>query len=63
MLLSGSGNVSLYAAQKLLQIGAVVLTLSDSKGYVYEPEGFSQEALDQVGFRVQVTSSAPLFDS
>ncbi len=52
MLVSGSGNVSLYAAKKLLEIGAVVVTLSDSHGYVYEPEGFSQEALDQVRARM-----------
>ena len=32
-----------YAAEKCLQLGATVITLSDSTGYVHEPEGFTQE--------------------
>jgi len=47
-LISGSGNVAQYAAEKLLQLGAVVLTLSDSTGYIYEPEGFTMEQVQQV---------------
>lgn len=43
MLISGAGNVATYAAEKLLELGATVLTLSDSTGYVYEPEGFTKE--------------------
>jgi glutamate dehydrogenase (NADP+) len=46
-LISGSGNVAQYAAEKLLELGAVVLTLSDSSGYVYEPAGFTTEQLQQ----------------
>lgn len=48
-LVSGSGNVAQYAALKLLEYDAVVLTMSDSTGYVYEPNGFSKEQIEQVG--------------
>lgn len=44
MAISGAGNVATYAAEKCLQLGATVITLSDSTGYVYEPEGFTKEA-------------------
>lgn len=47
-LISGAGNVAQYCAQLLLEKGAVVLSLSDSKGYVYEPNGFSKNQLEQV---------------
>lgn len=47
-LVSGSGNVAQYAAEKLLQLGATVLTLSDSTGYLYEPNGFTMEQIQQV---------------
>ncbi|KAF6258661.1 hypothetical protein COO60DRAFT_1622128 [Scenedesmus sp. NREL 46B-D3] len=45
---SGSGNVAQYAAEKLIELGAVVLTLSDSTGYVYEKDGFTLEQVHQV---------------
>jgi len=45
---SGSGNVAQYAALKLLEYNAVVLTMSDSTGYVYEPNGFTREQIEQV---------------
>jgi len=48
-LVSGSGNVAQYAAEKLLQLGAVVLTMSDSTGYIFEPNGFTMEQIQQVG--------------
>jgi glutamate dehydrogenase/leucine dehydrogenase len=48
-LVSGSGNVAQYAAEKLLQLGATVLTMSDSTGYIYEPNGFTMEQVQQVG--------------
>ena len=35
-MISGSGNVSLFAAEKLLEYGAKVITLSDSNGTIYE---------------------------
>jgi len=47
-LVSGSGNVAQYAAQKLVELGARVLTLSDRDGFIYEPEGFPSERLDEV---------------
>jgi glutamate dehydrogenase (NADP+) len=47
-LISGSGNVATYCAQKLLQKGAKVLTLSDSNGTVYAKEGLTREQLDWV---------------
>lgn len=42
---SGSGNVAQYAAQKALQLGAKVLTMSDSNGYVHDPDGIDEEKL------------------
>lgn len=41
--ISGAGNVATYAAEKCIELGATVITFSDSTGYVYEPEGFSKE--------------------
>lgn len=43
---SGDGNVAQYAVQKLLQLGAKVVTMSDSTGYIYEKDGITQEKLD-----------------
>ncbi len=45
VLVSGSGNVSLYAAEILLEMGATVLSLSDSNGTIYEPNGFTKEQI------------------
>ncbi len=45
VVISGSGNVAQYAAQKAIQLGAKVVTLSDSSGYVHDPEGIDQEKL------------------
>ena len=38
VVISGSGNVAQYAAEKVLQLGGKVLTLSDSGGYIYDKE-------------------------
>lgn len=46
--ISGSGNVALYAAEKVLQLGGKVVTLSDSDGYIYDPDGIDREKLDYV---------------
>jgi len=46
--ISGSGNVAQYALQKLLELGAIPITLSDSAGYVVEPNGFTKEGLEVV---------------
>ena len=40
---SGSGNVAQYAAKKAMQLGAKVVTLSDSNGYIYDPDGLDEE--------------------
>lgn len=47
-LVSGSGNVAQYTTEKLLQLGAKVVTLSDSNGYIYNEEGITREKLDFV---------------
>ena len=48
VLISGSGNVAQYAAQKAMRLGAKVVTLSDSDGYVHDPEGLDEEKLAYV---------------
>lgn len=45
VVISGSGNVAQYAAEKAIQLGAKVLTLSDSEGYIYEKEGIDEKKL------------------
>ena len=47
-IVSGSGNVALSVARALVDAGAVPITLSDTSGYVYEPDGFTHDMLDQV---------------
>ena len=39
VVVSGSGNVAIYAAQKITEMGAKVVAMSDSNGYIYDPEG------------------------
>ena len=46
--ISGSGNVSQYAAEKAVQLGAKVVTLSDSSGYIYDEEGIDAEKLAHI---------------
>lgn len=45
---SGSGNVAIYTVEKLLELGAIPLTMSDSTGYIYEPNGITTEILEYV---------------
>ncbi len=45
IVISGSGNVAQFAAEKCIQLGGRVLTLSDSSGYIFDPEGIDQEKL------------------
>jgi len=45
VVISGSGNVAQYAAEKSLELGAKVVTLSDSAGYIYDKEGIDTEKL------------------
>ncbi|MCG8373905.1 MAG: glutamate dehydrogenase, partial [Balneolales bacterium] len=47
-LISGSGNVSIYAAEKALQSGAKVVTMSDSGGTMYDPDGIDFEKLEYI---------------
>ncbi len=44
-VVSGSGNVAQYAVEKLISMGAKVVTMSDSSGFVYDPAGFDAEKL------------------
>ena len=48
VLVSGSGNVAQYTTEKLIQLGAKPVTLSDSDGYIYDPDGITREKLDYV---------------
>lgn len=45
VLVSGSGNVAQYTVEKLIQLGAIPVTLSDSNGYIYDPDGIDAEKL------------------
>jgi len=45
-VVSGSGNVAIYAIEKLIELGSKVVTASDSGGYVYDPAGFTKEKLE-----------------
>lgn len=47
-LVSGSGNVAQYTCQKLIELGAIPVSLSDSDGYIYDPEGITEEKLAYV---------------
>jgi glutamate dehydrogenase (NADP+) len=47
-LVSGAGNVAEYTVEKLNQLGAKVVTVSDSKGFVYDPDGINQERLEYI---------------
>ncbi|MEA4984271.1 NAD(P)-specific glutamate dehydrogenase [bioreactor metagenome] len=46
--ISGSGNVATYTAEKVLELGGKVITLSDSNGYIYDPDGITKEKLEYV---------------
>lgn len=45
VIISGSGNVAQYTAEKCIEVGAKVLTMSDSEGYIYDPAGIDKEKL------------------
>jgi glutamate dehydrogenase (NADP+) len=47
-VISGSGNVATHAAEKIVQLGGKVLTLSDSGGFIHDPDGITQEKIDWV---------------
>ncbi len=46
--ISGSGNVAQYAVEKCISYGAKVVTMSDSNGFIYDPEGFNTEKIEFV---------------
>lgn len=46
--ISGSGNVAIYAAEKASQLGAKIVTMSDSNGYIYDPEGIDLDAVKEI---------------
>ena len=46
--ISGSGNVATYTAEKVIELGGKVVTLSDSNGYIYDPDGIDKEKLEYV---------------
>lgn len=48
VVISGSGNVAQYAAEKAIQLGAKVVTFSDSSGYIFDPAGIDEEKLAYV---------------
>ncbi len=45
VLVSGAGNVAQYTMEKLIQLGAIPMTCSDSDGYIYDPDGIDAEKL------------------
>ena len=50
VVISGAGNVAQYAAEKAMQLGAKVVTLSDSDGFVYDPDGLNEEKIEYVKY-------------
>lgn len=48
VVVSGAGNVAIYAAEKAQELGAKVLALSDSNGYVYDPEGIKLDIVKRI---------------
>ncbi len=47
-LISGAGNVAIYAAEKVIELGGKVLTMSDSNGYIYDPEGIDLDLVKEI---------------
>lgn len=48
VLVSGSGNVAIYACEKAMELGAKVVAMSDSAGYVYDPNGIDLDLMKQI---------------
>ena len=48
VVISGSGNVAIYATEKCQQLGAKVVALSDSNGYVYDPNGIQLDIVKDI---------------
>ncbi|WP_339922395.1 NADP-specific glutamate dehydrogenase [uncultured Cyclobacterium sp.] len=67
-LVSGAGNVSQFAIEKLLHEGAKVVAFSDSTGFIHDPEGMTEEKLDYLktvknGQRKSIAAFAEKYDS
>jgi glutamate dehydrogenase (NADP+) len=65
--ISGSGNVSQYTVEKCIEVGAKVVTLSDSEGFIYDPKGIDKKKLNYImelknGRRGRVREYAKKFD-
>ena len=48
VVVSGSGNVAIYAAEKAMSLGAKVVAMCDSNGWIYDPEGVDLDAIKQI---------------
>jgi len=48
VVVSGSGNVAIYATEKAQQLGAKVVTMSDSNGYIYDPDGIKLDTVKKI---------------
>ena len=48
VVISGSGNVAIYACEKAMQYGAKVVAMSDSNGYIYDPNGINLDVVKQI---------------
>lgn len=48
VVISGSGNVAIYAAQKAMELGAMVVAMSDSNGYVYDEDGIDLDLIKEI---------------
>jgi len=48
VVISGSGNVATYACQKATQLGATVIAVSDSNGYIYDPKGIDYKIMQEI---------------
>lgn len=61
--ISGAGNVAYYAAEKAIQMGAKVVSLSNSKGTLYDPEGLNSEKLKRIAALGKDMDEFPLYYS
>ncbi|PKV09729.1 NADP-specific glutamate dehydrogenase [Bifidobacterium asteroides] len=65
VVISGSGNVAIFATEKAQQLGAKVVTASDSNGYVYDPKGIDLDVVKDIklGHRGRIREYADRVDS
>ena len=58
VLVSGSGNVAIFAAEKATELGGKVVTMSDSQGYIYDPDGIDLELVKDIKLARRERASA-----